>query len=101
MRKTFKLTHPKISVPRLIEAIKRDVNKYVKRERKKKLPNGVDFWDFECKFGQTEDDATAIHLAETGKYIDKAAEQQLDSFYLEILAKPGIRRKKEPPATAI
>lgn len=101
MRKTFKLTHPRITVPRLIETIKRDVNKYVKRERKKKLPTGVDFWDFDCKFGQTEDDATAIHLAEAGKYIDKAAEQQLDSFYLEILAKPGIRKKKEPTETTL
>lgn len=95
MRKTFKLTHPKITLPRLVEAIKHDVNKYVKRERKKKLPTGVDFWDFDCAFGHTEDDTKAIHLAEIGKYIDKAAEQQLDSFYLEILVKPGIRRKKE------
>lgn len=101
MKKTFKLTHPRITPPRLVEAIKGDVNKYVKRERKKKLPSGVDFWDFACKFGQTEDDATEIHLAETGKYIDKAAEQQLDSFYLEILAKPGIRRKKDPAETAL
>ncbi|MFT5697484.1 MAG: hypothetical protein ACI8ZB_000332 [Desulforhopalus sp.] len=95
MRKTFKLTHPKIAPARLIEAIKRDVNKYVKRERSKKLPTNVDYWDFDCKFGHTEDDAKDIHLAETGQYIDKAAEQQLDSFYLEIVAKPGVRKKSE------
>ena len=101
MRKTFKLTHPKIEIPRLIEAIKRDVNKYVKRERKKKLPANVDFWDFDCKFGHTEDDVTTIHLAEIGKYIDKAGKQQLDSFYLEILAKPGFRKKREQSQTSL
>lgn len=101
MRKTFKLTHPKITLPRLIETIKRDVNKYVKRERGKKLPANIDFWDFDCKFGHTEDDTTVIHLAEIGKYIDKAAEQQLDSFYLEILVKPGFRKKREQPENSL
>lgn len=99
MKKTFKLTHPKIAPERLIESIKRDVNKYVKRERNKKLPANVDFWDFDCSFGHTEDDTTAIHLAEVGKYIDKAAEQKLDSFYLEILVKPAMRNKKSQSET--
>ena len=52
------------------------------------------FWDFDCKFGNTEEDAAKIHLAEIGKYIDQAERQQLESFYLEILAKPGYRTKK-------
>ena len=101
MRKTFKLTHPKIEVPRLIEAIKRDVNKYVRRERKKKLPANIDFWDFDCKFGHTEDNVTTIHLAEIGKCIDKAGTQQLESFYLEILVKPGFRKKREQSETSL
>ena len=33
MKKTFKLTHPKIKPARLIEAVRRDVKKY-KKERK-------------------------------------------------------------------
>jgi hypothetical protein len=94
MKKTFHLTHPKIKYPRLIEAVRHDVKKYIKRERNKPLPDGVDFWDFDCKFGNTEEEAQAIHLAEIGKCIDKAEEQQLESFYLEILAKPGHRMKK-------
>ncbi len=97
MKKTFKLTHPKIRVDRLAEGVKRDVKKYVKRERKKKLPEGVDFWDFDCKFGPNEEEAKEIHLAEMNKYIDNAEAQQLESFYVEILAKPGHRTKKPKP----
>ncbi|MGB3225527.1 MAG: DUF6172 family protein [Desulforhopalus sp.] len=95
MKKTFKLTHPKIQYARLVEAVRRDVKKYVKRERNKTLPESVDFWDFDCRFGFTEEDAKAIHLAEINKYIDKVEEQQAESFYLEILAKPGHRVKKQ------
>ncbi len=97
MKKTFKLTHPKIRVPRLVEAIKHDVRKYLKRERKKKLPEGVDFWDFDCKFGNTAEESKKIHLSEIFKFIDNAEEQRLDSFYVEILAKPGHRMKKPGP----
>ncbi len=94
MKKTFKLTHPKIKYARLIEAVRHDVKKYIKRERNKALPEGVDFWDFACKFGNTEETAENIHFAEISKCIDQVERQQLESFYLEILAKPGLRTKK-------
>lgn len=95
MKKTFKLTHEKIKYARLIDAVKHDVKKYLRRERNKKLPQGADFLDFDCKYGVTEKDAGVIHLAEINKYIDEAAAQELDSFYLEIIAKAGVRSKKE------
>lgn len=100
MRKTFTLTHPKIKVPRLVDAVKGDIRKYIKRERRKELPEGVDFWDFNCKYGPTEDSARTVHLAELNKCIDEAEQQQLTSFYIEILAKPGHRQKRvgDPPA---
>ena len=94
MKKTFKLTHPKIKVARLVESVKHDVSKYLRRERKKKLPEGADFWDFDCKFGPTAEESKVIHVAEISKCIDAAKEQQLESFYVEILAKPAIRTKK-------
>jgi hypothetical protein len=94
MKKTFQLTHPKIKIPRLVEAVKHDVKKYIKRERNKKLLEGVDFWDFDCKYGPTFENAVEIHLSEINKRIDSAEEQQLESFYLEILVKPGHRMKK-------
>lgn len=95
MRKTFTLTHPKKNYARLVESVRHDVKKYIKRERKKKLPEGVDFWDFDCKFGNTVEDSKEIHLAEISKHIDKVEEQRLESFYIEILVKPGHRKKKQ------
>ncbi len=94
MKKTFKMTHPKIQVPRLVEAIKYEVKKYIKRERRKTLPPNVDFWDFDCRYGADEATSEVIHLSAINKYISQAETDQLESFYLEILVKPGQRRKK-------
>jgi len=94
MKKTFSLTHEKIKPARLIDSIKHDVKKYIKRERKKKLPEGIDFWDFDCKYGHSEDVAETIHVSALNKSIDDAAQHELASFYLEILVKPGIRTVK-------
>jgi len=94
MKKTFKLTHPKINAPRLVVTIKHEVRKYLRRERRKNLPDDVDFWDFDCRFGFDEASSDVIHVTEIDKSIDKAASKQLESFYLEILAKPGRRTKK-------
>ncbi len=97
MRKKIKKTHTKKKYARLIESVRHDVKKYIKRERKKKLPENVDFWDFDCKFGNTAEESKEIHLAEINKCIDNAQEQQLESFYIEILAKPGHRTKRPKP----
>lgn len=94
MKKNFKTTHPKIKVPRLFEAIKHEVKKYIQRERRKPLPPSVDFWDFDCRYGVDEASSATIHLSAINKSISQAEEQQLESFYLEILAKPGYRSKK-------
>jgi hypothetical protein len=91
MKKTFKLTHPKKKYARLVDTVRRDVKKYIKRERNKELPEDADFWGFDCKFGSTVEGAEMIPLADIGKRIDAAEEQQLESFYIEILAKPANR----------
>lgn len=94
MKKTFKMSHPKIKLPRLVEAIKYEVKKYIKRERGKALPPGADFWDFDCRCGIDQAHSEEIHLSAINKFISSAEAEQLDSFYLEILAKPGYRRKR-------
>lgn len=95
MKKTYKLTHPKIKPARLIDAAKHDAKKYLRRERNKKLPQGMDYWDFDCKYGVNEKEAKVINLTDINKSIDEAEKANLESFYLEILAKPGQRKKKE------
>jgi len=89
MKKTFKLTHPKIKYARLVDSVRCDVNKYLKRERHKELPEGFDQWDFDCRFGPTADVAEVIAVTDIGAAINAAEEQQLESFYIEILAKPA------------
>jgi len=94
MKKTFSLIDPKRNTARMTEAAKYEVRKYLKREQKKSLPEGFDYWDFDCRYGSTIEQATVIHVAEINKTLDQAEEEKLDSFYLEILAKPAKRKKK-------
>lgn len=93
MRKTFELSHPKIKVARLADAARHDVKKYVKRERKKALPADADYWDFDCKFGPSADEAKDVHLAEIAKCIDEAERAELPAFYVEIHARPAKRTR--------
>ncbi len=88
MKKTFKIAHPKIKPARRFEAIKHEVKKYLKRERNKPCPEGVDYWDFDCQFGATELSAQSVRKSELNSHIDQAEKDGLESFYVEILAKP-------------
>jgi len=94
MKKTFKLTHPKTKYARLVDAVRSEIKRYIKRERKKVFPNGFDTWDFDCKFGATTDEAIALDVTEIAQAINDAEIQHLESFYVEILAKAGHRPPK-------
>ena len=94
MKKTFLLTDSVNKPTRRVEAIKGDVRKYMKRERRKKLPEGFDFWDFNCSFGDTAEEKKEIHTTEITKYIDDAASRNVEKFYLEVLATARKRSKK-------
>lgn len=94
MKKAFPLNVPNNAPARVVEAIKSELRKYVKRERKKKLPEGVDFWDFDCKVGETAEATAPLHVAEINEAIDHALAEKWDAVYFEVLSKPGIRTKK-------
>lgn len=94
MKKTFKLTHKKTQPARLADAIKSEVKKYIKRERTKALPKGSDFWAFDCKYGANEATSVEIHEAEISQSIDLALAENLETFYLEVIARPANRTKK-------
>jgi hypothetical protein len=93
MKKEFKLTDPKKAPARQVDAVKHEINKYITRERKKKVTEGVDFWDFDCKFGKDQATAAIIHVSEINKSIDKEVLEESQSVYVEIIAKPGHRAK--------
>jgi hypothetical protein len=92
MKKTFSLTDTKLKPARLVDAIKHEVKKYLRRERNKSLPQGVDFWAFDCRFGSTETTADVIKVSQINKCIDHVVAQEQGSFYLEILAKHGFKK---------
>lgn len=94
MKKTFSLTAPNRQPDRQVEYVKYQIRKYVARERRKALPEGAHFWDFQCKIGIEAPSAVAIHVGEINKKIDEVVLQKAPSFYLEILAKPGIGQKR-------
>ena len=94
MKKTFKLTHPKLQLARLVESIKHEVKKYIKRERRRDLPEGADYWDFDCRFGADAESSVEIHMTEINKSIDWAESEKLETFYLEIMVKPCVRNKR-------
>ena len=94
MKKNFPLTSEKQAPARVVEQIKSDVRKYLKRERKKALPEGVDFWDFACKVGQAEAAPEPKHVEQVIPAIDEAAAAGVAFVYIEILATPGHRRSK-------
>lgn len=94
MKKTFQLHVEGKHPDRVLDRIKHEVRKYLKRERARALPEGVDFWDFDCKFGLSEDTAQAVHLANVITCIDSAAKENAPQVYVEILAKHGVRTKR-------
>lgn len=94
MKKHFPFSAPNHQPARVIEQIKNDVRKYIKRERKKALPEGVDFWDFQCKIGMGEGTPEPKHVEELTVAIDQAAASQCASVYIELLAIPGFRKNK-------
>ncbi|TYL46719.1 DUF6172 family protein [Marinomonas sp. IMCC 4694] len=94
MKKNFVLSHPKLSYQRIIEAAKNEVKQYIKQERKKALPEGADFWGFNCKFGQVADKARSIHEGDINTNISSAQSQHWKSFYLEVIPAPKQRAKR-------
>ena len=91
VKKTFKLDIEGKNRDRVLEATKHEIRKYVKRQRRVPLPEGVDYWDFDCKFGSNEAGATVVHFATITSLIDALAKDGGAGFYLELLAKPGHR----------
>ena len=104
MKKTFKLKHPKIKVPRVVDSVKHDIKKYLKKERKNTLPAGAKYWGFDCKLGASEETAVEVQLPSLTKSIDALVEKNSMTIYVEITAKalegggtPAVETPQESP----
>jgi len=88
MKKIFKLTDAKKHEDRVLEAVKNDIRKYVKREKKKDLPDKkLMYWDFDCKVGASSDDAKVVAYEELIKELDVVKATGVTEVYVEVLAK--------------
>ncbi len=94
MKKTFELKVSNKTDANHVDSIKHKVKKYISRERRKKLPKDVDYWDFDCKIGESEQNASPVHIKDINSKISDLSLENKESFYLEILARPGHRKKK-------
>ncbi len=100
MRKHFQLHIEGKNRDRVLDAIKHDIRKYLQRERRRPVPEGAQFWDFDCRFGLTQDSAEVVRESDLKARIDAAAADGAEKFYVEILAKPGLRAARPvEPAT--
>jgi hypothetical protein len=95
MKKVFNIKVPKKTPERQADAIKRDVNKYVARERKKDIADKGDFWAFSCKIGLNAEEAKVTHVDDLSAGIDLAVVAEQDSVYIEIMAEAQFRTKKD------
>lgn len=92
MKKTFQLRPEGKNPDRVLEATKHEIRKYFKRERARVLPKGVDYWDFNCKFGPTEAEAVPARVGELIALIDALVKEEGTQFYIEILSCHGQRQ---------
>lgn len=94
MKKTFNLVHPKIKAARLVESAKHDIKKYLKRERNKTLPKGSDYWEFDCKFGSSEEVASVVFVQDISTNIDQSEAGQATQFYVEVIARAALKSER-------
>ncbi len=96
MKKIFKLTDEKKHEDRVLEAVKHEIRKYVKREKKKKLEDAQNtYWDFNCKIGATPESAKTVDFDALIKELDAVKASGATECYVEILAKVVQKPTKE------
>ena len=98
MKKTFQLHIEGKNRDRVLDAVKHEIRKYIRRERRHTLPEGADYWDFDCRFGATPEAAEVAHLSALTGLIDGVAREGGERFYIEILARTAQRKLR--PADA-
>lgn len=95
MKKTYPLQAEGQHPDRVLDAVKHHIRKYFKRERARDVPEGADFWDFDCKVGATADTAQAVRVSAVVAQVDALAQAGAAAVYVEIITKHGLRT--EPP----
>lgn len=95
MKKVFQLTSPNKDPERQLDSVIHEIRKYIKRERKKPLPEKADYWDFDCRIGENAESAKEFVLDNLNARINKFVEADKESFYIELLSKPATAENKK------
>jgi hypothetical protein len=95
MRKIYPLRPEGKHPDRVLEAVKHEIRKYIKRERRRELPEGAHFWDFDCRFGPSQAEAQTLHPAALIGELDALAQTGAEQCYVELLAKPALRQPRQ------
>jgi len=97
VKKTFPLKAPGRDDARVRDKIRHEINRDVRRQRRRPLPEGFLLWEFDCRMGTSADTAEPRPLKELGSGIDVLAEAGAEQVYLEIVARPAIRNTQPAP----
>jgi len=95
LKKVFQLQQDNKHPDRVLESIKHEVRKYVKRERKKTLPKEAVFWDFDCRFGATEEAAKVLTFSELMTALEHAKADRWQRCYVEIIARAAAKSTRK------
>lgn len=95
MKKRFALTNTKKTPERVLDGIKNDIRKYIKREKRKPLPEDTNFWKIDCKFAKNDDELLEIKFEDIIKNINMASEEKCESFMIEIVATAVMKEPKK------
>ena len=96
MKKVFKIEQEKLKPERAVDAIKKELRKYVKREKKKDLPNKKTmYWDFDCKFGKSVEFAKDCDFDYLFTELSGVVNAGWSECYIEVIAKAVDKPVKE------
>ena len=92
MKKNFPLQSSGKDDARVRDKIRHEINKYVRRCRRKPVPEGFAQWEFVCRVGRSAEGAESRPLKKVGGMIDTVAQGGAPAVYVEIEAVPAQRR---------
>ena len=73
------------------DKIRQEVNRDVRRQRRKPLPEGFERWEFNCRVGLTPETSEVRSLKDVGHAIEAIAVTGATAVYVEILPVPMLR----------
>lgn len=97
MKRTYQLHIEGKNRERLLDAARHDIRRYQQRERRRPVPEGFDFWDFDCRFGADEASAEKADVGELSALITTFTQDGAPTFYVELLARAAKRSERPQP----